>query len=243
MKIMSLFKRAKKIQSEDSLTNGVKMVSVADESSLYAEQFNSIRTNIRYSSADSHYKKILITSSIPSEGKSTISANLAVSFAHQGSKVLLIDADLRRPTLNKTFLINDNVGLTNILTDDDVTLSKVIYQTNVSNLSVMPSGPVPPNPTDLLGSRKMDTLVDKVDSMYDLVIIDSAPALSVTDSQILSTKLDGVILVVRSNYVDKWKVKKSLRLFKNVDAKMIGLLLNDTEIPNDVYYYSDGAKK
>ncbi len=240
---MNIFKKEKKIkESEDSSTNGVKLVSVANTSSLYAEQFNSIRTSIRYSSADIKYKNLLVTSSIASEGKSTISGNLAVSFARQGSSVLLVDADLRRPTVEKTFEITEQKGLTNLLTEDNIKPSSVIYQTDVSDLSVLPSGPIPPSPADLLSSKKMDSLINQFNSQYDLVIYDSAPVLSVTDSQILATKLDGTIIVARANFVDKRKVETAVRSLRNVGGKIIGLILNDTEIPDDVYYYHKNKK-
>lgn len=239
---MNLFKRKKKIDADESMNKGVKIVAF-DASSAYAEQFNSIRTNIRYSSADEKYRSILIASSIAAEGKSTISANLAVSFARQGMKVLLVDADLRRPTIDKTFKISKNYGLTNLLTEDDAEDGKAIYETNIDNLLVLPSGPIPPNPAELLGSKKMDKLVTNFNLKYDLVIYDAAPVLLVSDSQELSTKLDGTILVSRANYVDKREVKRALRLFNNVDAKVIGLILNDSELLDNSYYYSSKEKK
>ena len=156
---MSLFKKKKKHLETTTMDYGVRMITVSKSGSANTEQFNTIRTNIEFSSADEQFKSIMLTSSMASEGKSTVSANLAVSFARQGKKTLLVDSDLRRPTLNATFSIADPKGLTNFLTEKDMPANAVIYKTTVDNLSVMPSGPVPPNPSELIGSRKMAGLI------------------------------------------------------------------------------------
>ena len=142
---MSLFKKKKKHLETTTMDYGVRMITVSKSGSVNTEQFNTIRTNIEFSSADEQFKSIMLTSSMASEGKSTVAANLAVSFARQGKKTLLVDSDLRRPTLNATFSIADPKGLTNFLTEKDMPANTVIYKTTVDNLSVMPSGPVPPN--------------------------------------------------------------------------------------------------
>lgn len=240
-----IFKKEKNALSMDTMQNGVQMETVKTPSSIISEQFKTIRTNIQFSNADHRYKNLLLTSSVASEGKSTVAANLAVTFADQGLKTLLVDADMRRPTVVSTFQISNQKGLTNYLTDSKFDINEIIYRTSVSNLYVMPSGPVPPNPAELINSKKMDALIKLLSKELDLVIYDAPPILSVTDSQILSTKVDGTILVVKDNYSEKAAIKKAVTLLKNVDANIIGTILNNVELKHmDGYYgyYGYNAK-
>ena len=243
---MGLFRKNKN-QDANTMETGVKMITVTDPTSVDTEQFNTIRTNIKFSNVDKDYKTLMVTSSNISEGKSTVSANIATTFAKQGLHTLLVDSDLRRPTVNATFEIDNPQGLSNYLSERNFDINSIIYKTSVKNLYVMPSGPIPPNPSELIGSKRMAELIKKLSDQLDLVIFDAPPVLSVTDAQIVSTNVDGTILVVRANKTEKAAVKEAVRLIKQVGGHIIGTILNDVEVKGSGYYgyygYSKGSKK
>ncbi|RXZ01488.1 CpsD/CapB family tyrosine-protein kinase [Fictibacillus sp. S7] len=205
-----------------------------------SEQYRTIRTNIQFSSIDTQYQTIMVTSSTPGEGKSTTVANLAVVLAQQGKSVLLIDGDLRKPTVHYTFKVSNIQGITNVLTRQ-ITLEDAAVQTSVEDLSVLPSGPVPPNPSELLNSKSMEMLVEEAKSKYDYVLFDTPPVLAVTDAQVLANRCDGVVLVTSSRKTEKEAAIKAKELLDNANAKILGVVLNQKEMNENSYYYYYGA--
>ncbi|GAJ26268.1 tyrosine-protein kinase EpsD [Liquorilactobacillus sucicola DSM 21376 = JCM 15457] len=238
--MFDFWKKKKLGLSTNSMENGVYMITVVAPSSVVAEQFKTIRTNIQFSNVDQHLKTLMVTSSIGSEGKSTIAANLAITFADQGLKTLLVDTDTRRPTLSATFGISNLNGLTNYLTDCNFDINTVIYRTTIEKMFVLPSGPVPPNPSELLNSQRMDALIKQLSERFDLVIYDAPPVLSFTDAQVLSTKIEATILVVRENVAEKEVVRRSVNLLKHVKAHLIGNIFNDHDTSGGNGYYGYG---
>lgn len=222
-------------KSSKKPSNGQNLVAKNNPKSPISEQYRTIRTNIQFSTVDTKIRSILVTSSSPSEGKSTTAGNLAVVFAQQGKKVLLVDSDLRRPTMHFVFDITNNIGLTNVLMKQ-TSLAKAVYRADEENLYVLPSGPVPPNPAELLASKAMDELVEEMYREFDIVLFDSPPLLAVTDAQILANRCDGTILVVRSAKSDKDEVRKAKELLDSVNANLLGAVLNRKKLKKQQYY-------
>ncbi|MEG2458111.1 MAG: CpsD/CapB family tyrosine-protein kinase [Bacilli bacterium] len=206
--------------------------------SIEAESYRILRTNIQYSSFDKDIKRILVTSAEPGEGKSTTAGNLAFAFAQDEKKVLLIDCDLRKPSIHKRFRISNNKGLSDCILDNNKIKDSIIKKTEY--LSILPSGKIPPNPSELLGSVSMETLLNELSEVYDMIILDSPPVLAVADAQILSTKSDGVILVIRAEKTKKDTVIAGKEILDKVNANILGAILNGGERRKDDYYYYYG---
>lgn len=232
----------KHTERKGTQTHPVSLITLVDPSSPISEQFRTIRTNIQFaSSADRQIKTIVVTSSGPGEGKSTSSANLAVVFAKSGQRVLLVDADMRKPTVYKTFKLNNEVGLSTVLSTQKSVL-EAAQQTTVENLSVLTSGPKAPNPYELLGSARMDQVIDEARNLYDIVIFDMPPVVAVSDAQIMASKADGTVLVIRENVSRKESLIKARDLLKMVGARVLGVVYNGAQHTKDQgYYYYYGS--
>lgn len=178
----------------------------------------------------------MVTSAGPGEGKSTTISNLAVVMAQQGNHVLLVDADLRKPTVHHTFRQTNTRGLTNVLTRQ-LSLEEAIKDTEVERLSILPSGPVPPNPSELLGSKMMEQLIEDLSLQYDIVLFDCPPILAVTDAQVMANYCQGVVLVVKSGTTEIEAALKAQENLEHVNAKLLGVVLNDKPMNGDTYYY------
>jgi protein-tyrosine kinase len=217
------------------------LITVQNPRSPISEQYRTIRTNIQFSFVDKTMRSLMVTSAGPSEGKSTTVANLAVTFAQQGKKVLLIDADMRKPTMHYTFRLNNTIGLTNVLTQS-IHLHAAYQETDIDNLFVLTSGPIPPNPAELLASKAMETFLEEAYKHFDLVIFDTPPVLAVTDAQILANKCDGTVLVVASGKTEIEAAVKAKELLLSANGKLLGVVLNKKKQKQGEYYYYYGNK-
>ncbi|MBR3118223.1 CpsD/CapB family tyrosine-protein kinase [Oceanobacillus profundus] len=205
-----------------------------------SEQYRTVRTNLQFASADEEIQTLLLTSAGPSEGKSMTTANLAVVYAQQGKKVLLIDADLRKPTIHYTFRLDNLKGLSNVLVGD-IPLQEAVVPSAVQDLDLISCGPIPPNPSELLGSKRMQRMIAEARELYDVIIFDTPPVLAVTDAQILSAFVDGSILVVRSKSTETESAQKAVESLKAVNAKILGTVLNDRDKKESNHYYYYGS--
>ena len=214
------------------------IISYNDPKSVISEQYREIRTNIEYSNVDQNTKTILVTSSDKNEGKTTTVSNLAVSFANLNKKVLIIDCDLRNPSIHKMFKLNNIYGLTDILAKDRA-VDKCIQETELENLYVLTAGAIPPNPAEILSSEKMKNLIEDLKNIYDYIFIDTPPIGLVTDAGVLSSFIDGVVLVVKSESVEKKYLEETKKKLDAVDARILGAILNSYKSEQKDYnYYS-----
>lgn len=213
------------------------LVVVNKPTAVVSEQFRTIRTNIQFSMVDSELKTLAVTSAGPSSGKSVIAANLAATFANDDMKVLLVDADLRKPTVHKTFKVRNNDGLTTLLTDRESHFSDTIFRTHTEGLYILTSGAIPPNPAELLASNRMEEIKSEMEDYFDLIIFDLPPVLAVTDAQVMASKVDGTIFVAPKGLVNKEQMIQSKDLLNKVNANVLGAILNRVEKSDDNYYY------
>lgn len=217
-------------------TMGRRLITVSNSRSIIAEQFRTIRTNIKFSMPDIDLKTILVTSSTPGEGKSTNAANLGVVFAQEGKKVLIVDADMRKPTMHHTFGIFNTIGLSTVLSKQNE-INSAIQETPIVGLYVLPSGPIPPNPAELLSSKLFNAFLDEMKKNYDIIIFDAPPVLSVSDTQVLSHQCDGTLLIVQSGVAEKEVVLKAQAILAASQAKILGVVLNNCKMPKKQKYY------
>lgn len=224
------------------LTPKWNLITELNPKSPISEGYRMLRTNIEFSTINHKLQVIMVTSSKPSEGKSTTCANMAVAFAQANKKVLLIDADLRKPSQHHIFGKSNRTGLTTALFNQ-MPLEDIIQFTNTENLSIIQAGPTPPNPSELLSSDQMADLLKTARERFDMVIVDTPPIMSVTDAQIVATRSDGVVLVVDSGNVKKDVVLKAKASLDHVKAKLLGVVLNKiNRNHSDIYSYYYGEK-
>lgn len=242
---MILFNRKKKERlANQSSRQGVALITDYDASGRISEEYRVLRTNISFSKADGTLKTIAVTSDSPAEGKSTVSANLAVTFANQEQKTILVGLDMRKPTIHATFGIQNSSGLVNLLTDSvenmEMLLPSYCKESGIDNLMVLPSGPIPPNPSELLGSDRMAALLASLSKHYDRIVLDTPPVISFTDAQIISSRADATILVVPYGIAQKAAVIDAKMLLHKVNANIIGVVMNRVPTTAQSNYYYEG---
>lgn len=209
-------------EDQEFQKNGVMLVTYAEPKHVISEQYRTVRTNIEFAAAAlDKCQVVMFTSSTMSEGKSTVSANVAVTWAQAGKEVLLIDADLRRPTVHATFRKLNLDGVTTVLTGKSKP-SEVVEDTFVDNLSIISSGPIPPNPSELLNSKRMGDLLKWARENFDIIVLDAPPVLAVSDVQVLVPKTDGVIIVSKLGKTLKGDLRRTVEVLKLAKAHILG---------------------
>lgn len=229
--VISHVKRDKK-QSERQM-----LATLVAPRSPVAEAFRTLRTNLDFASVDKPLRTLLVTSAVPGEGKSTVSANIAVAFAQGGKRVILLDADMRRPTQHRFFDLPNTQGLTTMLRSEDTDLSTVAHQLEEPNLRLIATGPLPPNPAELLGSQRMRDLIARLAGDADLVVIDSPPLHAVTDAAVLAAEVDGTLLVVHAGRTKRGAVRQAAEALERVGAHVVGATINQLTARSSAGYY------
>lgn len=204
--------------------------------SLPSESINILRSNLQFCNVNSSLKKILFTSSSPGEGKSTIISNLGISLALTNKKVIIIDCDMRKPRIHRLFSLSNIIGLSHILSNQ-AELEECLQSSGIDNLSILTAGIIPPNPSELISSSGMKILLDRLSSNFDFILIDSPPLPLVADSQVLSTFVDGTLLITKFGYTNKSSLINTTEILDGLNTNVIGVVLNNSPLNSSSNYY------
>ncbi len=223
-----------------SATPSDLLVTISSPRSPISETYRTLRTNLQFVSLDKPLRTLLVTSPGPEEGKSTMLANLAVTLAQGEKRVILVDCDLRRPSLHKLFGLKHKKGLTTMMVDAEAMNDPPLQETGVSGLQLLASGPLPPSPSDLLGSRRMDRVLEVLKERADIVLLDAPPVVAVSDAAVLATRVDGVLLVVSAGQTKRDSVQAAKAKLEKVNANLIGAVLMNVPLDASLqrYYYT-----
>ena len=213
-----------------------EIISHKNPKSIIAESVKILRTNLQFSNVDGTLKTVMVTSSVPGEGKSFTSSNLAVAFAQLGQKVLVVDCDMRRGVQHKQFTVTNTNGLSDLLIDSEGEYLKYIKPSGIENLSIITAGTVPPNPSELLSSKKFETFVATMREVFDLVIFDLPPVTVVPDAAIVATKVDKTVIVARVKVTPMEELEKTRKMLENVGANIAGVVVNGVKTSGKKYY-------
>ena len=217
-----------------------KPVTITKPRSPVAESYRALRTNIQFASVDHPINTLLVTSVGPAEGKTTVASNLSVALAQGGNNVILLDADLRKPQLHQRMGMPNRKGLTSLFMRSSAHLDGAVQTTEVKNLYLITSGSLPPNPAELLGSERMDQILDQLKHRADVVILDTPPVLAVTDSVVLGKQVDGVLLVIKAGSTKIAAAQQTVNQLRRLNVNILGVVLNDIPTRGARYYYSNG---
>ena len=228
---------SKRLVIASSSKEAVELITQVRPQSQMAESYRALRTSLLLSNLGAPPKVIMVTSALPQEGKTTTSINCAVVLAQKGIRVLLIDADLRRPSIHKTLGMGPRSGLSNVLTGSSTLENAITRSPILPNLDVLPAGTPPPNPAELLASVNMRDMLQELRGHYDHIVVDTPPTLSVTDAVVLSPRADAIVLVIRSGQTTKQALRRSRDILTQVNAKVSGVLLNAVDLSSPDYYY------
>lgn len=219
----------------NATNSAAQLIALRDPRSPAAEAYRALRTNIQFSSLDRKLRTILATSTAPNEGKTTTVANLAVTIAQAEQRVILVDCDLRRPSLHTVFGLPNEEGLTTLMLHEGGRMP--VQRTEVPGLLVLTSGPTPPRPADVLGSKRMESVIESLRQHADVVLFDTPPVTAVTDAAVLATKVDGVLLVFRAGATKRDRAREARRLLDKVNANIVGVVLTDIKGEESYSYY------
>lgn len=207
-----------------------ELITISEPRSPISEAYRTLRTSLDFASLDQALKTLVVTSAGVGEGKSTTLANLAVVSAQAGRRVVLVDADLRRPTLHKIFGLDNGTGLTTVMMEESALASPPIRSTGIEGLSVLTSGPLPPNPAELMGSRRMEAVIAAVADGSDQVFFDTPPVVAVTDAAVLATKVDGVLLVVSAGKTRREYARTAVQRLEQINVRLVGTVLTNVQM-------------
>jgi len=213
------------------------LITISNPRSPIAEAYRTLRTNLEFSNLDKSLRTLLVTSASAEEGKSTTLANLAVTIAQSGKRVVLVDADLRRPTQHQIFGLKNNAGLSDMVRDDAMLTQPPLQESGVQNLKVLTSGQLPPNPAEILGSKRMSEILAALLEHADMLLFDAPPLLAVTDAAVLSSKVDGVLLVVSAGKTKRESAKKAQLQLEKINARILGAVVNNVKAEKGAQYY------
>ncbi|MHB9031663.1 MAG: CpsD/CapB family tyrosine-protein kinase [Anaerolineae bacterium] len=212
------------------MAESIGLVTITDPTSPASEAYRSLRMNLQFSSLDKPIHTLLITSPMSGEGKTTTLANLAVTLAQIDQRVTVVDCDLRRPALHTLFGLTNEKGFSNMVLEEQALENPPYQETEVNGLRIITSGPLPPRPGDILGSKKMEKILERLVADADIVILDAPPVMTVTDAAILATKVDGVLLVLSAGETKRDQAQRSVERLQKVNAHILGTVLNNAPL-------------
>jgi protein-tyrosine kinase len=216
--------------------NDAKLVTHRNPTSPLSEAYRTLRTNIQFSGVDHHIQTVMVASAQSGDGKTTTISNLAITYAQEGKKTLIIDADLRKPSLHHMFMLSNRIGLTNVLLNEQA-WSTAVRTSHIPNLSVMPAGAIPPNPSEILSSQRMKALLQELREHFDMILFDTPPILAVTDGLIISSMCDGVVMVVKSGRTKQGMARRLQQNLDHAKARVLGVVLNNVKRKSGEGYY------